>query len=124
MVERVNILYHLFIFRSHHKRREHLLLYDRANLQRAFEATLGGMSAFRASKVYSVPPTTIRDRISGRVASDARVGHETTFATEEEEKVYKNITYMAEIGFGYKTAIQYVAKDFANSLQKITRGKS
>ena len=82
------------------------------------------MSAYRAAKVYSVPPTTLRDRISGRVATDARVGHETIFTSEEEDKLYQHITYMADIGFGYnKTAIQYMAKDFADSLGKSTKGE-
>ena len=92
------------------------------------------MSAYRAAQVYSKPPTTLRDRISGCVASDARVGHETIFTSEEEEeeeeedeeeeeKLHKHRTYMAEIGFGFnKTAIQYMAKDFADSLGKSTKG--
>ena len=73
--------------------------------------------------MYSVPPTTLRDRISGRVTTDTRMGHETIF-TAKEDKLYKHITYMAEIGFGYnKTAIQYMAKDFADSLGKFTKGE-
>ena len=82
------------------------------------------MSEYRAAKVYSVPPTTLRDRISGRVTTDARVGHETIFTSEEEDKLYQHITYMADIGFGYnKTTIQYMAKDFADSLGKSSKGE-
>ena len=73
---------------------------------------LGDMSTYGAAKVYSVPPTTLRDIISGPVASDARLGHETIFTSGEEGKLYKHTTYMTVIGFGYnKTAIQYMAKD-------------
>ena len=94
-------------------------MYDRANLQKAFEATQRGVSAYRAAKLYSVPPTTLKDRISGRVSVDAKVGHETIFTLDEEQKLFYHITYMAEIGYGYnKTAIQYVAKDYADSLGK------
>ncbi|XP_060575299.1 uncharacterized protein LOC132732808 [Ruditapes philippinarum] len=98
------------------------LLYDRSNLQRAFEATQKGISAYRAAKMYSVPPTTLRDRISGRVKATARVGHETIFTQEEEQKLYNHITYMAEIGYGYnKMSLQYLAKDYADSLGKVVR---
>ncbi|XP_060606285.1 uncharacterized protein LOC132758607 [Ruditapes philippinarum] len=98
------------------------LLYDRSNLQRAFEATQKGISAYRAAKMYSVPPTTLWDRISGRVKATARVGHETIFTQEEEQKLYNHITYMAEIGYGYnKMSLQYLAKDYADSLGKVVR---
>lgn len=74
--------------------------------------------------MYSVPPTTLRDRVSGRVAVDAKVGHETIFTVEEEQKLYNHITYMAKIGFGYsKTSIQYMAKDYADSLGKSVRAE-
>jgi hypothetical protein len=36
-------------------------LYDRESLKRAFKATLSGMSVYRASRVYSVPESTLRD---------------------------------------------------------------
>jgi hypothetical protein len=77
------------------------------------------MSAYRASKLYNVPPTTLRDRISGRVDADAKVRHETILTHEEEQKLYDHITYMANIGFGYsKTSVQYMTKDFADILGK------
>ena len=66
--------------------------------------------------MYSVPPATLSDIISGPVDSDARLGHETIFTPGEEDKLYKHTTYMTEIGFAYnKTVIHYMAKDFANS---------
>ena len=82
------------------------------------------MSAYREAKVYSVPPTTLRNIISWHVASDARVGHDTIFTSEKEDKLYKHIIYLAEIGFGYnKTAIHYMANDFPDSLGKSTKGE-
>ncbi|XP_052268555.1 uncharacterized protein LOC127869937 [Dreissena polymorpha] len=95
------------------------LLYDRENLQRAYEATLGGVSAYRASRMFAVPETTLRDRIKGRVDVEAKVGHETIFTIEEEKKLYDHVTYMAEIGFGYtKKSVQYMGRDYAESLGK------
>ena len=67
--------------------------------------------------MYSVPETTLRDRIKGRVHKEAKVGHETIFTMDEEQKLYNHITYMADIGFGYsKKSVQYMGKDFAESL--------
>jgi len=69
--------------------------------------------------MYSVPETTLRDRIKGRVHKEAKVGHETIFTMDEEQKLYNHITYMADIGFGYsKKSVQYMGKDFAESLGK------
>ena len=47
------------------------------------------MSAYRAAKVYLVPPTTLSDRISRRVTTDARVGHETFFTSDSLGKSTK-----------------------------------
>lgn len=81
------------------------------------------MSAYRAAKVYSVPPTTLRDRISGRVATDARVGHETIFTSEEEDKLYQHITYMADIGFGYnKTATLLHGQGLCRLIREVYQG--
>ena len=91
----IKIIFYIYFQEPPQKRRR--ILYDRTNLQRAYEATLCGMPAYRAAKVYSVPPTTLRNRISWRVASDARVGHETIFTSEEEDKLYEHIIYMAQI---------------------------
>ncbi|KAH3826364.1 hypothetical protein DPMN_128266 [Dreissena polymorpha] len=44
--------------------------------------------------------TTLMDIIKGRVYVEAKVGHETIFTIEEEKKLYDQVTYMAEIGFG------------------------
>ena len=68
--------------------------YDRLNLQRAFEATQRGVSVYRASRDYSVPESTLRDRTRGLVDLDVKIGF-------EEEKLVGHVSYMAEIGYGY-----------------------
>jgi hypothetical protein len=50
------------------------MAYDRGNLLRAFEATQKGMSVYRASREYSVPESTLRDRTRGLVPVDVAVG--------------------------------------------------
>ncbi|KAH3721581.1 hypothetical protein DPMN_064510 [Dreissena polymorpha] len=69
--------------------------------------------------MYSVPETTLKNRVKGRVDKEAKVRHETIFTIDEEKKLYNHITYMAEIGFGYsKKSVHYMGKDFAESLGK------
>ena len=100
------------------------LQYDRANLNRAFEAIQQrGLSVKRAATEYSVPVTTLRDRILGNVDIGAKIGFDTIFE-HEEEKLVGHIKYMAGIGYGYnKSGIQYMAKDYAVSLGKPTKAK-
>ena len=101
------------------------LQYDRANLNRAFEAIQQrGLSVRREATEYSVPVTTLRDQILGNGDIDAKIGFDTIFEHEEEEKLVGHITYMAGIGYGYnKSGIQYMAKDYAVSLGKPTKAK-
>ena len=98
--------------------------YDRANLVRAFEATRRGVSVYRAARDYSVPQQTLRDRVNGLVDLDVKIGFDTIFNREEEEKLVGHITYMADIGYGYgASGIRYMAKDFADSLGKHVKAK-
>ena len=98
--------------------------YDRANLFRAFEATQRGVSVYRAARDYSVPQQTLRDRVDGLVDLDVKIGFDTIFNIEEEEKLVGHITYMADFGYGYgASGIRYMAKDFADFLGKHVKAK-
>ena len=100
------------------------LQYDRGNLQKPFEATQKGLSAYRAAGQYSVPESTLRDRTRGLLDLNATIGFETIFSRAEEEKLVSHISYMAEIGYGYNvSSIKYMAKDYADSLGKNTKAK-
>ncbi|XP_060573021.1 uncharacterized protein LOC132730954 [Ruditapes philippinarum] len=88
--------------------------YDPVNLQRAYDATNKGMSAYRASRLYGVPESTIKDRRSGRVETGANPGPLKLFSSEEEQRLADHIKHMASIGYGYtKANVQYLAADFA-----------
>ena len=55
---------------------------------------------------------------------DVKIGFDTIFNREEEEKLVGHITYMADIGYGYgASGIRYMAKDFADSLGKHVKAK-
>lgn len=98
--------------------------YDKDNLKRAFQATLSGMSVYRASRVYKVPESTLRDRTRHNVSLDCKPGPTRLFSDEEEKQLVEHIVYMANIGYGYTISdIQYMAADFARSLGKTVRAK-
>ena len=78
------------------------VLYDRTNLCRAFNATRSGMSVYMATRQYNVPDFTLRDRKMGNVSVDATIGFDIIFNRSEERKLVDHITYMADIGYGYK----------------------
>ena len=101
------------------------LQYDRANLQRAFDATLKGMSVYRASRLYLVPESTLRDRTRGKVDMEPVIGFDTIFNAKEEEHLVEHVTYMASIGYGYnKVGIQHMARDYAVSLGKLPKSEN
>jgi len=105
---------------SNHKKKP----YDKNNLKRAFDATLGGMSVYRASRVYNVPESTLRDRTRQNVDINCKHGAETLFTCEEERKLADHIVFMANIGYGYSvTDVRCMAADYARSLGKNVRAK-
>ena len=93
--------------------------YDRANVIRAYEATQSGMSVYRASRVYSVPESTLRDRPRCNVTLDATRGPGLLLSWEEEKHLVDHIKYIGDIGYGYtKSEVQYMATDYCKSVGK------
>jgi hypothetical protein len=77
------------------------------------------MSVYKASNIFCVPTQTLRDRVKGKVITDAKVGHITIFTHEEEDALVQHLVHMAEIGYGCtKMDIQRMAKEYALSLGK------
>ena len=83
------------------------------------------MSVYRAARSYNVPEQTLRDRVRGNVAVDAKIGCATIIFTLQEEKaLVDHLVYMGKIGYGYtKTNIQFIAKDYADALGKNLRSE-
>lgn len=68
------------------------------------------MPVKRAARQYGVPPTTLRDCVQGRVDPETTMtGPGPLFTQEEEVKLVKHITSMAELGYGF-TVSEVVAK--------------
>ncbi len=93
------------------------LQYERANIQRAYDATRKGMSVCKAARVYCAPESTLRARTRGNVEVDAQNGTGTLLSQSQEKELLAHIKYMSDIGYGYnKSGVQYMARDVAVSL--------
>ena len=74
--------------------------YSKDTLAKAVDAVKNGMSYRKASEVYNIPKTTIRDRITGRISEDATLGRKPTFPIEVEAHLADNVKQAAAKGFG------------------------
>ena len=71
---------------------------------------------YRASRVYSVPASTLKDRTRCNVALNATRGPGPLLSWEEEKHMVDHIKYMGDIGYGYtKSEVQYMATDYCKS---------
>lgn len=101
-------------------------VYDKIDLQMAFDATQKGMSVYKAARMYRVPETTLRDRARGRISVNpmVRPGPEGLLSYQEEMQVAEHVAHMADIGYCYRRVdIQHMAMDFAISLGKVVKSK-
>ena len=76
--------------------------WSHVSMKAAMQAVLDdGMSIRRASKVYSVPKSTLGDRISGRVLPGRTSGPALYLSREEEEELVAFLCRAAQIGHGH-----------------------
>jgi hypothetical protein len=75
---------------------------------------------YRASKIYGVPLTTLRDRVDSRVSVDSvKNGPAPLLSLSEEQLLVEHVKGLARVGYGYTRAeICYKASDFAVYLGK------
>ena len=116
---RYDMLYFFLLQGLKEKRQK--VMYDSKNLYRVSDATRSGMIVYMAARQYNVPESTLRDRTRGNILVDATLGFDTIFKRSEERKLVDHINYMADIGYGYKSNILYMASDLAKSLNKNTK---
>ena len=60
-----------------------------------------GMSIRKAAEKYSVPPTTLNNRTTGKIQEGARWGGSSLLSQKDEEGLIKNAMKRAELGIGY-----------------------
>ena len=83
------------------------------------------MAVYEATRAFSVPEQTLRDRVKEKVLLDAKLGYEHIFDFKEEQALVQHLVYMASIGYGYtKMSIQRMAKEYAISLNKKITAKN
>ena len=58
-----------------------------------------GMSIYAAAKQHGIPRMTLSDRVLGKVAINAEIGHPTALSMCEEDSLLHYITYMHERRF-------------------------
>ena len=81
------------------------------------------LPVYKASKMYRVPLTTLRDRVDSRVSVDTvKIGPAPLLSLSEEQLLVEHVKGLARVGYGYTRAeICTKASDFAVYLGK--RGK-
>ena len=60
----------------------------------------GKMSIDRAAVEYGMPPTTLKDRLSGRVRHDTKPGPRPYLSPEEEEELALFVVNYSKMGYG------------------------
>ena len=99
--------------------------YTQSSFQNAVKAVQeDGIPVNRAAHQFSIPETTLRDRISGRVGASAVMGSLLLFSTADEECLVKHIVKMASFGYGLTRAqVLQLASGHAIFLKKRTSDK-
>lgn len=95
--------------------------YSPSALVNAYQAVKEkGVPVFRAAREYSVPLTTLRDRVDNRVSIDCtKPGPEPVLSQLEEAKLVSHIKELAAVCYGYTRAeVLNMASDYAVSLGK------
>jgi hypothetical protein len=83
------------------------------------------MSVYKASKIFNVPESTLRDRTRNKVSVDCSRGAARLFTEEEEKSLVDYLVYMSTIGYCYCiTEIQDIAAIYARSIGKSVRAKA
>ncbi|XP_064633674.1 uncharacterized protein LOC135491633 [Lineus longissimus] len=97
--------------------------YDLESLEKAYDFVISGAAGpWKASQLFGVPETTLRDRVAGRIRPDTkRSGPPTILAPDVERTMVEHIEDMARRGYGYtRQDIVHLGNDLLLSLVKTT----
>lgn len=118
-------IYSLSVFRMppvQSKRDTYRTKYTQEDYEHAVSAIRTGMmSLVQASKVFSVPKTTLHDATRGKVAEGRKSGRVTMLTELEEEKLVEHVQYMQAIG--YPMTLGELQSDVAQMLKNDVRKK-
>jgi hypothetical protein len=78
------------------------------------------ISVRKASILYDVPLTTLRDRVDVRVSEETvKSGPDTLLSQEEEARLVNHFKYTTEVGYGYtRSQVFELATDLAIHIEK------
>ncbi|XP_069122425.1 uncharacterized protein [Argopecten irradians] len=75
--------------------------WDERAMSAAIAAVKGGKSTRKAAKTYSVPKSTLSDRVTGKVLEGARMGKKKIFSDIEERELIACAKDRADMGIGF-----------------------
>ena len=81
----------------------------------AIETAMSGVSANQTARQHGVPPSILKDRLSGQVLHEAKPGPRPYLGPNEEKELSEYLITSAKVGFG-KTRRQI--KGIAESVAK------
>lgn len=73
--------------------------WDESTLHCAYQAVIDGLTVRRAAELYSVPKSTLQDRVSGRVLFGATSGPPKYLTNEEEDELANFLSGSAAVGY-------------------------
>ena len=90
----------------------------------AMEAVRGGSGINRAADEHGVPRTTLKDRVSGRVAEHAKPGPRPYLVPSEERQLAEHLVKAANLGYGKtKRQIQHMVERVAKEKGTLKRSR-
>ncbi|XP_038072690.1 tigger transposable element-derived protein 1-like [Patiria miniata] len=95
--------------------------YSHESFNHAYEAVVGqGMPYKKASRIFSIPYSTLHDRVNGKTKLEStRSGPDPLLTQEEEQTLVTHIELMSSYGYGYtRTEVTVLATDLAIHLGK------
>ena len=86
----------------------------------------GKMGVNRAALECGVPPTTLKDRVAGRVTPGSKMGQKPYLTEDEEKELVKLVTDCAKMGYGKtrRDVVKIVEKHMANKGHEMHKGLS
>ncbi|XP_062566908.1 uncharacterized protein LOC134229216 [Saccostrea cucullata] len=80
-------------------------------------------SVYKASRKYSIPEQTLRDRVNGNVKIETtKSGPDPLFSEEEEARLVKHIQQISAVGYGYtRVEVMNLGTEYAIALGKRDR---
>ncbi|KAJ8036481.1 hypothetical protein HOLleu_20471 [Holothuria leucospilota] len=99
--------------------------YTQATLELAFAKIKNGeMTLRQAARLYSVPKSTLNDKLKGRVQLRAKSGPMTNISNAEEDRLESWLLKMSQIGYGQtKRELKSTVKKILDEDQRTTMFK-